>query len=957
MASRKERHRIMQGAMDVLTPTDKITDGVSAVLDNWRVDKQGVLRTRGAAVIEPGTAAFGSGRYHTIKRNDNYRYSGVGTQLWFGPEGAGTTLLASGFDGQPLGIAFYQGYGWVMNRNVRKRIQYNTVHNWGVAAPATAPVATAGVQPLQTLETYAGTTGQNHVENSVDGVNWDVAMNADVPGSAGVVAASFDPLIATTESASLKLVVSDAASVVASVRPSIPFDTRFSGVASDEDLFRVFLWAGDPSAIKSMTVRLVNLDASGNETAWAEANFKDGTSWDPAKVLSQTPQSWTELSIRRVLNVDAKQQAITAAQAAATAGTGSQQLVTDLTASLTQLLQQPALQIIANSSPQVLTANNTPATPVSAFDWSAVARVNISFVLTSSCEIHLDNLRCVSSTQTALTGSVEYFVTFFNNILEESNPSPPSNELVLNGQNATLNSIPVSTDPDALGRYIYRIGGSINQALRVGTLWDNTSTGPWLDPTSDEAAQNDDFEMPTDHDLPPPARGVIGPYFGKLIAWSSLAHKSRYWWTPAGQPYFFPGALDDDIGNWEDAGGDDDELLVTIDHKQALIFYKARSIWRLIGDPETADPVKTNSNIGIVGPQAACNNGAVDLIMGPEGVYSFNGDFETKISQALDPIFKGEWVKLSATDDLPPINRDAIATTVLEVVNNRLRVSYPEFPAITPTVVAVCNLETGQWSRERFTGLVSPAPTAMFYEGAGRYLVAGFTAAGQGTLYLLELNDYRVDNGTPFAAVWQSRFEDQGLPDNDKSYSDLEIDFESGITLPGLGMSAVSSLDVYLIFNNLTKVFIATISSATRKTVILKIPTPAGESDHAPVDGIGYLARNVAVRIEGNIDAVAQIFGTYIHWWPLERWAISFDVGHTDLGFPERAKQCDYIEIYLTASGQELQRTFSSDLPGNLLVVREMALFRAPNGRGTVRFRLPEIVEGRNYRLTIEAPC
>ncbi len=956
MASRKERDRIMQGAMDVLSPTDKTAPGVSAVLDNWRSDKTGVLRTRGAAVPDPGTAAFGSGTYHTIRRTDNARYSGVGTQLWFGPEPAGTTLMASGFDGKPLGMAFYQGYGWVMNRGARKRIQFNQTHNWGVAPPATAPIATAGSQPLLTLEPYDGTSGQNHVEASVDGVTWSVAMDADVSAAADVVAASFDTVIADTEAASLKMVASGALSLVASVRPGAPIDTRFTGVAADEDVFRVYLWASDPKAIKSMTVRLSNMTGA-NETAWAEANFKDGSAWDPAKILSQTPQSWTELFIRRVLNVDAKQQAIAAAQQAATAGTGSQQIVTDLTASLSQLLKQPALQIISQSDPQILATNNTPSSPVSSFDWSQVGRVSISFVLTSPCEIHLDNLRCVSSTSTALTGSVEYFVTFFNNILEESNPSPPSNELVVNGQSVTLTAIPVSTDPDALGRYIYRIGGSINQALRVGTLWDNVSTGPWVDPTSDEAAQNDDFEMPTDNDLPPAASGVLGPYFGKLVAWSTALRPARYFWTKAGIPYAFPGADDPDIGNWEDAGGDDDPLLLAIDHKQAIVFYKSRSIWRLIGDPETADPVRTNANIGIVGPRAGCNNGAIDLIMGPEGVYSFNGDFETKISQALDPIFKGEWVKLSATDSLPPINRDAIATTVLEVVNNRLRVSYPEFPNIMPSVVAVCNLDTGEWCRERFTGLVSPAPTAMFYEGAGRSLVAGFTAGGQGTLYNLELNDYRVDNGTPFTALWQSRFEDQGLPDNDKSYSDIEIDFESGINRPGLGVSAVSTLSVYLVFNNLTKVFIGNISSATRTTKILKIPTPAGASDHAPIGGVGYLARNVAVRIEGTITAAAQIFGTYIHWWPLERWALSFDVGHTDLGAPERAKQCDYLEIYLTASGQRLKRTFSSDLPGNLLVVREVATFQAPNGRGTVRFRLPQLVEGRNYRLTIEPDC
>ncbi len=945
MASRKDPHRIMLSAMNVLTPGDKSAPGESMVLDNWRSDKVGVLRTRGAAVLEGG-AAFGTGAYHTLRRTSDSRYSGVGTQLWWGPEPAGTRLIASGFDGKPLGMAFYQGQGWVMNRAKRVRVIFDQAHTWGMEPPATAPAVTAGDQPLITLEPYDGSSGRNHVEGSVDGVTWSIAMDADAPAATDVVDASFDSTIATTEPESLKMVTTGGASILASVRPAVPFNTQFNGAAADEDFFRLFLYASDPKAIKSMTVRLVNFDASGNESAWAEANFKDGSSWDPVKVLSQTPQSWTELLIRRSLNVDAKQAAIAQAQKDATAGTGSQQTVTDLTASLSQLLHQPSLQIIAGSDPQILAANNTPATPVSAFDWSAVARIYVSFVLVSACEIHLDNLRVVSSTSTALTGSEEYFVTFFNNLLQESNPSPPSTSILLNGQSASLTDIPVSADPDALGRYIYRIGGALNQALRVGTLWDNTSTGPWVDPTSDEAAQDNDFEIPQDNEPPPPCRGVIGPYFSKLICWSSALHPARFWWTKAGVPYAFPGALDEDIGNWQDVGGDDDELLVTVDHKQGLIFYKNRSIWRLIGDPENADPVRTNSNIGVVGDQAVDSNGAMDYIVGPEGVYSFNGDFETKVSQALDPIFKGEWVKLSDTDSLPPINRDAIASTVLRIANNRLRVSYPEFPSKVPNVVAVLNVDTGEWCRERFTGLPSPAPTAMNYEGAGRYLVGGFTDGAGGSCYDLELNDYRVDNGTPFAVVWQSRHEDQGLPDIRKVFSDLELTYETAVTLPGLGSSLISTLNVYAIFDKKVKVSLGTISAATETTSILKILNAAGSD-------LGYVAKSIAIRVEGNCAAVAQITAAYVHWYPEERTADTFDSGPTNLGIPERVKEVDHVELYTTANGQRIERRLHSDLPGSILLARDTTSFTAPAGRGNYRQRLASSIDGRNFRLTL----
>jgi hypothetical protein len=941
MASRKERHRVLAGAMDMVPPTDKLTLGVSALLDNWRVDINGELQTRGAAATEAGTPGpIGSGIFHTMARTANSRYSGIGTEIYWGPEPAGSKLLASGFDGNPLGIAFYQQFGWVMNRSKQGRLYYNeTMHNWGVAPPATAPVAVTGSTPLQPMESYDGTSGLNHVEASTDGINWLVAMNADVPLDASLVAASFDSVTLQEGAASLKLSAVSPMSVLARVNFTPAFDSSVAGIIRDEDALIVYVYASDPKSIKSMTVRLSNLAADGvTESSWVEANLASGSSWDPLKVLSQTPQSWTQLVIRRQLNVDAFQAKIAAAGDQATA----------LSSQLSQLLHQPTLQIVAGGDPQILAANATPANPVSLFDWTKIGRMVISFNLTAACEIHLDNAGFAAGSTASLTGNYQWLVSFFNTVLEDSNPSPISNTLTLNGQSASLTGIPISTDPDARGRYIYRIGGSSSQALRVDTLWDNSTT-TWTDPTSDEGAQDLGVTVPIDRGLPPPGRGCMGPHYGRIHAWSSAAHPARLWWTPVGIPWGFKGADDPDIGDWEDVGADDDEIVNSTDHKQLQVIYKQRSIWRVNGDVglKGVDPVKTNSNIGLVGPKAVVNGGAVDYFGGAEGVYVFNGDFETKISGALDPIFKGQFAQLSSGDLIPPMDKINVGNCVISLINDRLRYCYPEAGQTQPNVVLIHDLSTGGWAREKYNGLASPAFTAMNYEGPGRWLCGGSTATDGARLYNLELLDFRADNGASFHAVWQSRAEDQGLPDIRKVYSDFEITFQTGWGGSGTaGGPAVSTLSVYMVFDKFTKVLIGTVSSATETTKILRIYGANG-TDY------GYTAKNCAIRVEGDILAIARIFGTYLHWYPEERTADTFDSGPTDLGIPERVKEADYIEFYTTAGAQQMTRILSSDLPGSVLLARDTTNFTAPNGRGNTRQRLAAPIDGRNFRLVV----
>ncbi|HLW77243.1 MAG TPA: hypothetical protein VKS01_09655, partial [Bryobacteraceae bacterium] len=155
MASRKEPQRILSRGLNLLPPSDKIDDGEAILLDNWRVDQVGQLRSRkGSALVFSGV---GTGFFHTLARAGADRYMGIGTDLWHGTPANPTNIAPGAFDGNTLGIAFYQGAGWMMNRNKQLRVVGSATQNWGVAPPAAAPSVEAINNVFTAIEEWEST--------------------------------------------------------------------------------------------------------------------------------------------------------------------------------------------------------------------------------------------------------------------------------------------------------------------------------------------------------------------------------------------------------------------------------------------------------------------------------------------------------------------------------------------------------------------------------------------------------------------------------------------------------------------------------------------------------------------------------------------------------------------------------------------------------------------------------
>ncbi len=111
-------------------------------------------------------------------------------------------------------------------------------------------------------------------------------------------------------------------------------------------------------------------------------------------------------------------------------------------------------------------------------NWSDI--VGVQFIVTGAekggaTKVYFDHLYLRRAS--GLTGIYEFCAVFFTSDNVISAPSEWSNQITLSGTKALIKNIPLSVDLNAIGRMIFRKGGSLGPTARLDTtLWDNTTT-------------------------------------------------------------------------------------------------------------------------------------------------------------------------------------------------------------------------------------------------------------------------------------------------------------------------------------------------------------------------------------------------------------------------------------------------------------------------------------------------
>ena len=974
MAFRKQKQRILAGSLNLAPPADLTPEPDSVALENWRIDAAGALVSRKGMVAD----ATGLGAsVHSLFRIAQDRYGGVGTDLKLGANLG--TAVASGFDGEPVGFAAMHDFVWVMNRGRQGKAEGANFYDMIPAAPEGTLLATPGGQLAVTVAEFDSTEGwdlkrwSGGVKAHEPTAEVEIASAGSVSvtnGSADIVGfgTAFDPTMvdknilirgsnfdvhsvvaAVTDATHLTLIdgyndvtasslgyqitetfdaktfdasnlISGSHSLSINCNPAArwqveldfptPVDCTIQGVASDEDRFAMWVYAENPRAVVQVKVTLFS--GTGNIRQAVTATI-------PASALNPADFSWTRVQVSRGMDPFAYvetnpdyQDILRRTNEASAAG--NQTEFDTLNGARIALFQA-----LVADAPFFKNLNGPE------FDWTTVTTMWVEVEVSEPSFVHFDKAEFIGGATGALEGEFTFFASYANDWGQESNGGAQSAGVVLQKQAVTIDAIPVSPDAQVTMRHLYIIGGPLDVPLRCATISDNVTSGPVTLHVDLRLVQRNKYEMPVDHDPPPAARGLV-MYRGGLVAYSSAAHPNRFWYTPTAKPYAWPGAADEAIGNWDECGDAGEEIVHVTAKARMLVFYKERSIWRLVGDPDVSVPERTSSALAV---WAACDAGAYDYVAGPAGVYRFNGDTEVDVSEKLRPLFQGDRVKLADGISVAPVSRDAPRTSyVLAYRQGVLYFSYPEQGQTLPNVTLMYDERLQRWGTMRSS---VGGFTSIYFEGGGAaHGLMGGTAAG-GLYYL---DDRATDAGAAISVVWQSRAYDMGIPDNDKVCADLVV-----IHRTADESETPSALTVKLIFDDGTVENIGSISSSQRSRSVF--PLGAG--------GKGRTAANAAVRLEGDITSKVWIYAVYLHWYPEARKAKTFDTGVIALAEGGRVGEVDEFRFDLTAAGT-VNWEFHTDLPGNALAVRETGTVVATGGERKVmpaRFDAARGVKGR----------
>jgi hypothetical protein len=545
-------------------------------------------------------------------------------------------------------------------------------------------------------------------------------------------------------------------------------------------------------------------------------------------------------------------------------------------------------------------------------------------------------------TGAGLTGTYVYFMTYSCADGSES-AYGPSRTISLTAQAADLSSFPAYSPPAGLANpvtllNIYRGGGSQTSTVLIASFPPSTTT--YQDEVSDITAQQNGTVIQTVlYSPPPPAYGVAGPYFDRLLMFGSAAHPNRLWWSEGLRPYAWPGALTDN-GNHIDFGEEGEWILAVTVYSTHITIYKEKSIWRIYGDPGTDAAVaeRVSSAYGINGRNAVVHATGVDYFGCPEGIFRWNGESGSKTSGKVTPIFLGEFADLITANLAAPMETTSASLMALGYRRGQLYVSYPQ-QGQTGTIVnnwtLVYDPITTNWTDY-------DAGFSVFVdEGHGDFLT-GYAGG------LLKLEDGLTDHGAIINLDYHGQFSDQGEPENDKIYNDLTFDVNTN----GAVVSVHASID-----NGNTIFNLGFLTCLVRTTFVF----PYG------ADGLGLRGKNHAIRITGFLstgsttptDSPVFLYKATLHYIPQPRYSRTFDSDVSDLGMRD-VKFCDFLELDVDISGAgTVTWVLSSDRPSATgtnptLAQRATGTFTKGTltGRRPLRFPFTEC-EGQLFRLTI----
>lgn len=526
-------------------------------------------------------------------------------------------------------------------------------------------------------------------------------------------------------------------------------------------------------------------------------------------------------------------------------------------------------------------------------------------------------------------GAYDYYVTFIDMQLYESNPSPLVNLTLGPGDNGKVFVIrPDADEPTRIFAWnVYRLSPGTNEPFLL-----NSDPIPYATDTFEDIGARTEEELIAadeglefDHNPPPAARVLADkPFNERLVAASTAEFPNRLFYGKPGQPAFFPADQFIDVGN------DSSDAILGLSVKPGLlIIYRQRSIWRHIGDFDDAgasiEPVVPDK--GTLGMNSWCSTSVGDFFVWNDGVYRL-ADWARRVSAKIDPIFQE-----FDLENYPLFHQAAGSTAALGFVGGRLWFSYAGGDEEAPGSSMIWHSESDRWfaSGEGFN---------CFYQGSQ------FFYGGQGDR-VMSVEDGLTYNGTAIHLVYQSAYEDCGFPDREKTWNDLVLVHNT----QGVNLAVTIRINNKRTGGGIDQFLLTVINSTVMTREVLPINYPLLYPD-VYLRGRPVRSLNLSIGIEGPGPGFIEIDAPIIlHYYREAREGVTFDSGITDYGI-QGVKVVDQVELDVDASAGEARLEISCDLPSGIVTSQVLENFTTTR-RQTLLIVLDTPLEGKLFRYQI----
>lgn len=508
-------------------------------------------------------------------------------------------------------------------------------------------------------------------------------------------------------------------------------------------------------------------------------------------------------------------------------------------------------------------------------DWSSIAAVRIKIDFAAHTTVRIESWSVVGDAENTIEGDdIGVYYTYTTDAGHESSPSPKSNLITVNRSGVAVTEMVASGDAQVTGQNVYLTGGTLGTVLRVNTDPIVGTTYNIIKTFEDLTALNLPLEI--DHDDPPATTGLIGAYFGRLVAFGA----SEIFWTALNKPYAFPGS-DSEFGNHTKVDESVGTLKAATMRPGMMWIYGDAGVIVLQGDPDdlAASIHTAGAQMGVRSPNGVAKSPRGDYANMSEGVHLFSGDGAQKVSAKIQPVFKGGFDPESAAVGY----RDEVVWISDGSVTYRYEQS------------------TDRWFQD----------SRLFscFLNDGTALLGGLVNGD-----IVELESGFTDNGSAFAIAYKSKAFDVGILDNEKTWEDFTIWVDSN----GAALTVTAYLNDGE--DDAFTVVLGVINSTSKERFVLQFN-----------DAFGVKARNCAIGVTGSVSSECIIYEMALNYYIEAREAKSFDSDEMDFGTHKmKLVRKVYADIDSIAAAT---LTLLTDQPGFEMAVRDTGVFGASTTR------------------------